>query len=51
MKKTILSQFHVCKGPSNDYVETARVTVFQEIRPRAGFQTGDFVKEKLGGLP
>ena len=24
---------------------------FQEIRPGAGFKTGDFVKEKLGGLP
>ena len=24
--------------------------MFQEIRPGAGFETGDFVKEKLGGL-
>ena len=24
-------------------------TVFQEIRPDAGFKTGDFVEEKLGG--
>ena len=23
--------------------------VFQEIRPGAGFETGDFAKEKLGG--
>ena len=29
----------------------ARDTVFQEIRPGVGFETGDFVKEKLGGLP
>ena len=25
--------------------------VFQDIRPGAGFKTGDFVKEKLGCLP
>ena len=24
-------------------------TVFEEIRPGAGFETGDFVEEKLGG--
>ena len=24
-------------------------TVFQDIRPGAGFETGDFVQEKLGG--
>ena len=29
----------------------ARGTVFQETRPRAGFKTSDFSKEKLGGLP
>ena len=27
----------------------ARDTVFQEIRPGAGFETGDFVKESWGG--
>ena len=26
-----------------------RSTVLQEIRPGAGFKTGDFVEEKLGG--
>ena len=26
-----------------------RGTVFQEVRPGAGFKTGDFVTEKLGG--
>ena len=33
----------------NDGVGVARGTVLQEIRPGAGFKTGDFVKEKLGG--
>ena len=28
-----------------------RGTVFQEIRPRVGFETGYIVKEMLGGLP
>ena len=27
----------------------SRDTVFQKIRPGAGFETGDFVKEKRGG--
>ena len=31
--------------------EVSRDTVFEEKRPGAGFETGDFVKEKLGGLP
>ena len=26
-------------------------TVFQEVRPGAGFKTGDGVEEKLEGLP
>ena len=43
--------FFVCKGLSNDDVGAARSTVFQEVRPGAGSKTGDFVKEKLGGLP
>ena len=29
----------------------SRDDVFQEIRPGAGFETGDFGKEKLNGLP
>ena len=45
--------FHVCKGLlvllSNDDVGVARGTVLQEVRPGAGFKTGDFVQEKLGG--
>ena len=36
---------------SNDDVRVARSTVFPEIRPGAGFKTGDFVRENLGGLP
>ena len=32
-----------------DDVGVSTDTVFQEIRPGAGFETGDFVKEKLGG--
>ena len=40
-----------CKGLSNDDIEVARGTVFQEIRPGVGFKTGGFVKEKLGWLP
>ena len=39
------------KGLSNDDVSVARGTVFEEIRPGAAFETGDFVEEKLGGLP
>ena len=38
-------------GLSNNDVGVARDTVFQEVRPGAGFKTGDFVKEMLGGLP
>ena len=33
----------------NDDVGVSRGTVFQEIRPGAGFEIGDFVNEKLGG--
>ena len=31
-------------------IEVEMGTVFGEIRPGAGFRTGDFVEEKLGGL-
>ena len=43
----------MCKGLSIDDVGVSRDAVFQEIRPGAGFgfETGDFVKEELGGLP
>ena len=33
------------------HVGVAKGTLFQEIRPWAGFKTGDFVKDKSGGLP
>ena len=39
----------VCKGLSIDDVGVSRDTVIQEIRPGAGFGTGDFVEEKVGG--
>ena len=38
----------VCRGLSIDDVGVSRNTVFQEIRPGAGFETGGFVKKKLG---
>ena len=41
----------MCKGLSIDDVGVSRDTVFQEIRPGAGFETDDTVKEELGGLP
>ena len=45
----IFIYFLVSQIMSNGDVRGARGTVFQEIRPGAGFKTGDFVKEKLGG--
>ena len=39
----------VCKDLSVNDVGVSRDTVLQKIRPGAGFETGDFVKEKLGG--
>ena len=50
MGNTIFEYFLVCKGRSNDDVGGARDNVLQEIRPGVGF-TGDFVKEKVEGLP
>ena len=51
MKNEIIIYFLVCKGRSNDDVGGASGTVFQEIRPGSGFKTGDFVREKVWGLP
>ena len=48
-EKSITEHFHACKGLSNDGVGATRRRVFQEIRPGAGFKTGDFVTEKLVG--
>ena len=48
--ETVSCTFRLAKeGLSTDDVRVARVTVYQEIRPGAGFKTGDFIKEKLGG--
>ena len=41
--------FLVCKGLSIDDVGVSRDTAFQEIRPGAGFETGDFRSRKFGG--
>ena len=41
--------FLLFKGRSNDDVGVARGTVVQALRSGAGFKTGDFAKEKLGG--
>ena len=41
--------FLFCEGLPNGDVGEARGTAFQEIRPWAGFETGNFVKEMLGG--
>ena len=49
MKNNIITSFLVCEGRSNDDAEGARGTVFQEIRPGAGFKTGDFVKDMCWG--
>ena len=47
--KKIITYDLVCKGLSNDDVGVARGAVLQELRPGAGFKTGGFVEEKLGG--
>ena len=46
-----LHMLYLLQRRSNDDVGVARDTVFQEVRPGAGFKTGDFVKKRLGGLP
>ena len=51
MQRTSATYFLGCKGLLDDGVGVAKGTVFQKIRPGAGFKTGDFVEEKLGGLP
>ena len=38
------------KGLTIDNVGVSVDTVFQVIRPGAGFETGDFVEKRLGGL-
>ena len=46
-QQNVSMYFLVCEDLSNDDVGGSRDTIFQEIRPGAGFETGDFVKEKL----
>ena len=49
-EKVSTQQFLVRKRPSNADVEAARgAPYFPEIRPGAGFKTGDFFEEKFGG--
>ena len=49
MEKRVSIYCLVCKSLSIDDVGVTRDTVYQEIRSGAGFKTGDFVEEKLGG--
>ena len=49
-EKNSSMHFLFCKGRSNDDVGVARRTAFQALRPGAGFKTGDFIQEKMGGL-
>ena len=49
LMKKIFPCIFLCKGRSNDDVGVARSTVFQEIRPAAGFKNGDIGKKELGG--
>ena len=51
MKKASSNIFMLAKGYRTMTSGGARGTLLQEIRPGAGFETGDFVKETLGGLP
>ena len=51
IEKNVSKYFVVCKGLTIDDVGVSRDTVFQEIRPGAGFETADLsLKETLGGL-
>ena len=50
-KKIAKIRFLVCKSLNIDDVGVSRDTLFQEIRPGAGCEAGDFVKEKSGELP
>ena len=50
-ENTIFMYFLFCKGLSNTDVWVARGTVNRGIRPEAAYKAGEFVEEKLGGLP
>ena len=47
-KKKVLTFFLARRGLSNDDVGATWGTVLQEMRPGAGFKTGDVVTGKLG---
>ena len=49
IQNKVSTYFLVCRGVSIDGVGVSRDTVFQEIRPGAGFETGDFDKDKSRG--
>ena len=52
MENISFNIFLFAKGnQSNDGVGVPRGMTFQELRPGAGFETGGFVKKKLGRLP
>ena len=51
MKQNICTIFVVRKKLSIVDIGVARDTVFREVQPGTGLKAGDFVKEKLGGLP
>ena len=50
-EKHTFTHIVACKGLSNKGVGMARGAIIEEIRPGAGFETCDFVQEKLDGLP
>ena len=50
-EKCIFANFLVCQGLSNDDVGVERGTACREIRPGAGFETGDVIEEMFRGLP
>ena len=49
-EKYTFACFLAHEGLRTDDVGVAKGTVFQEIRSWAGFKTGDFVNDMLGGL-
>ena len=49
IENEVFIYFLMRQGLSIDDVGVSRDTVFQEIRPGTGFETGDFAKEKSGG--
>ena len=50
-QNNVFKYFLVCKELSAIDIGVTMVTVYQEMRPGAGFKTGDFAKENFGELP